>query len=151
MDFQCLCSALVCEWQSVTVCLWVKKSDGLSRQSPYFMLEQTPKKRAVHNALFERELLQWNTLIKMTIHDTNNIDFPNISSMKMLLWIVLILFPELCIESNKSRSWLLTGCTHSLLDRWEKISLDKKSLQIQAKSCDFIFNLDVIYIRITEN
>ena len=61
------------------------------------MLEQTPKKRAVHNALFERELLQWNTLIKMKIHDTNNIDFPNISSMKMLSWIVLILFPELCI------------------------------------------------------
>ena len=29
-----------------------------------------------------------------------------------------------------------------MIDSWEKISLDKKSLQIQAKSCDFILNPD---------
>ena len=32
------------------------------------------------------------------------------------------------------------GMCSFIIDSWEKISLDKKSLQIQAKSCDFILN-----------
>ena len=35
-DFPCLCPTLVWEWRSVTVCLWVKRRNGLSRQSRIF-------------------------------------------------------------------------------------------------------------------
>ena len=47
----------VYEWRSTTVCL---------NKVAYFRLGHTPKKRAVHDALFKRELLKWNTLIKCT-------------------------------------------------------------------------------------
>ena len=68
-----------------------------------------------------------------------NIDFPNISSMNMLSWIALILFPvhwmfNSCKYCKKSYCLLLRVRAHLLLTARKKWALTKKAYKFRLKT-----------------
>ena len=54
-------------------------------------------------------------------------------------WFLANLGKVISVAVHTNKSWKVKKV---FIDSWEKISLDKKSLHIQAKSCEFILNPD---------
>ena len=110
--------------------LCVKKRDGLS--------------------LFERELLQLNTSIKMKIL-TVTLFWQFKACVKCKIFFKSLIFSRFLKKESKISIQKdfghvsITQITESekkrfIIDSREKLTLDNKSLQIQAKSCDFVLN-----------
>ena len=106
--------------------LWVKKHDGLF----YF-----GRSKHLLCAKYYQNHLIFSSFLKKDSETSIQKNFGHVLGNWFLADLVKVI--SVAVHTSNRGKWKTV-----IIDSLEKISLDKKNLQIQAKSCDFILNPD---------